>query len=402
MKTHACIFAFLLAAPAAAQDASPAEIFAAPIGIERPAPVTRVPLDYRMGKLFVEAAANGETREFIFDTGSPSIIDRDFADALGLETVGRNTGVDANGNPVTMEIAVLDTLRLGDTIFRRVPVLVFDFSSLPTGRCLIDGGVLGSEILPGSAWRIDAGRGELGVAESADRLGESEPDLRAALHDFGYPHAPVVDYAIGDIDDRALFDTGSAEEVTLFARVAESDAVRARIVPGSLLQGAGYEGESAGGRGETGPLARFTLEDFRIGGQEFGRVRSSVRGVPPSLVGAGLLDTYTVTLDYPGEGFLLERRGAPAPDRPEMGYSVAFTGEHAEIVQLFANSPAAAAGLRLGDRVVAIDGRSLEVSGAADRCAAVRWLVEDFEPALGAEIQVEREDGPASIRVPAG
>lgn len=383
-----------------AQDTDLAAIFAAPVAISRDGPVTAVPLELRMDKLFVHAAANGESREFIFDTGSPTILTREFADALGLETIGRNTGVDANGNPVTMEVAVLDRLAIGGTAFHRVPVLIFDFSALPMGRCFIDGGILGSEILPGSAWRIDVGAGRLSIAGDAATLGGGEPELQARLYDFGYPHAPIVDYGVGDLQDKALFDTGNAEQVTLFARAADSAPVREHVVPGSVSRGEGYEGESAGGRGETGPLVRFSLEDFRIGDHALDTVRATTRSVPPSLLGAGMLASYTITLDYPGEAVVLERRDGVSPPAPEAGYAIAFSEDYAEVAQLFADSPAAAASLRLGDRVLEVQGRSLDIADAQARCEAARWLTESFEPAEGAEIVVLRESEPVAIHVP--
>ena len=163
------LLSFIMLAPAAAAQAGPVQqAFAEPVRIERAEAVTRVPAEWRMNKLFIEATVQGETREFIFDTGSPTMISRTLADTLELEPIGQNVGVDANGNQVTMDVAVVETLSLGGTTFHDVPVLIFDFSPLAMARCLVDGGIIGSEILPGSAWRIDAGAGEVALAQGAD------------------------------------------------------------------------------------------------------------------------------------------------------------------------------------------------------------------------------------------
>ena len=69
------------------------------------APLTTVPLDIRMNKLYVSATLEDQTRAFIFDTGSPTILSQELADALGLERTGSNTGRDANGRMVTMDTA---------------------------------------------------------------------------------------------------------------------------------------------------------------------------------------------------------------------------------------------------------------------------------------------------------
>lgn len=384
-----------------AQGRSLAEIVTAPIAIERTGPVSTVDLDVRMGKLFLTASANGEAREFIFDTGSPSMVSRELADALELEIVASNTGVDANGNPVTMDIAILETLAVGSTVFHDVPVMVFDFSVLSIGACLIDGGILGSEILPGSAWRIDAENESLSFAETYAALGGGVPEVRASLHDFGYPHAPIIDYQLGDVSDRALFDTGNSEAVMLFRPVADDDSVQALMSPGSRRTGRGSEGESAGGLGETTELFRFTLNEFYIDGQMIAPVRAAQRGAPPSLIGAGILDTHHVVLDFPNEEFLLERRQQAAPVEVEAGYSLGFVGGFATVVQIFNGSAADAAGLRLGDRIESIDDHSLLVTPQAPLCDTVTWLTQSFRPAQGGDMTVRRDGEVLTIAVPA-
>ncbi|OLF75454.1 hypothetical protein AWH62_06460 [Maricaulis sp. W15] len=389
----------LVSGAATAQSAELRALFSQPVRLERPDTPDAIPMEVRGGKLFVPAAANGIEQEFIFDTGSPTILSRQLADQLGLEPLGQNTGFDANGNPVTMDIVQLDQLVIGHTVFRDVPVLVFDFSSLATGGCLIGGGVIGSEILPGSVWRIDAQSETLTIAATTDALADHDPDLSGRLHDFGYPHAPIIDYQLGEISDRALFDTGSADAITLFARVAESASARARMVPGSLQRGEGQEGESAGGRGPTGPLARFSLREFELSGQALPTAPATIRAVPPTLLGAGWLSSHVITLDYAGANIFFEARPEPAEPRVDAGYAIAWVDDHAEVVQLFEGSAAAQAGLRLGDHVVRLNDRSMQADGAAV-CNTVRWLFADFNAGDAADIEVTRASGPVVIHVP--
>ncbi|WP_270374259.1 aspartyl protease family protein [Marinicauda sp. Alg238-R41] len=373
----------------------------APIQIERESGPTRIPLDWRMQKLFIEASVDGRrSGTFLFDTGSPTILSRRFADTLELEVLGQNTGVDANGNAVTMDVARVETLALGDTVFHGVPVLVFDFGSLEMGTCFMRDGVIGSEILPGSAWRIDVEQGELTLAEDGEALGTRETAVSAPLHDFGYPHMPIVDYALGDVTDRALFDTGSAEEVALFRPVAESGPVRALMVDGSRMTGQGSEGVSAGGRGEVQALSRFDLTGFEIGGTRLGEVTATTRSVPPSLIGAGMLNRYHVVLDYPGGEFRLEPREAPEAPRAHAGFAVGYEEGAGRVLQLFTPSPAQAAGLQLHDRVIEINGRLLDGADAEQRCDQALWLAQSFSGAEGGEFVILRDGERLTLTIP--
>lgn len=387
------------AAPLDAQTGNIGALMNAPIAIERAAPVTSVPLEQRDGKYFLVASVDGIEREFVFDTGSPTILSRELAEALELEILGQNTGTDAHGAAVTMDIARTGTIALGDIVFRDVPVFVHDFGAMPLGRCFFDGGVLGSEIFAGSAWRIDAENGRLQIAESTDAISIADDALTARLHDTGYPHAPVVEYAIGSQHDRALFDTGSEVPLSLYAPLLTNPAVEDRLH--AVQRGRGSEGVSAGGRGAVVDLARFRLSRIALGDSGISNIGGISRSVPPTLLGAGLLDRFVVTLDYPGERFVLESRAVPANTRPEPGYRLALVDDRVEVVQLFEGSAADDAGLRLEDRIIGIDGRVVDVAGEQDLCALVRFVSGRPFEVRALSLEIDRDGSTVSLRIPA-
>lgn len=368
--------------------------------IERNQPVSHVHMDVRHGKYYLDAEANGQQGEFIFDTGSPTILSQQFAQKIGLKAVGHNRGVDANGTQLVMDIAILDRLDLGGTVFRNLPVLIHDFSDLDVGNCLIGDGVLGSELLPGSAWRIDEANAKLSIAETARAMGVSSKAVRQKLYDSGYPHLPIIDYRVGDVAEKALFDTGNSERVVLFKAVANNPSMRSAIVPNTTMVGAGFQGESAGGMGGVEELARFTLKDFEIGTYHLGESRGTTRAHAPTLVGAGILQDHVVTLDYPNGDFILEKRGAAKRSKAEAGYAVSYRNGHAEVVQMFNGSRADRAGLKLGDHVIAINGHGLALPKAGAKCDQVNWLIGRFDPRKAATLQIERGGQRKTIKVP--
>ncbi|KCZ89674.1 aspartyl protease family protein [Hyphomonas jannaschiana] len=396
MRFYILFAAAMLFVPAEAQTSPDiASVLTAPVGIERREDVTSVPLRPHMGKVAIMASLNGAEREFVFDTGSPSMISRALADELGLELVGQNRGRDANGAEVVTDVAIVDRLDIGGISFRSVPVLIHDFTAVDPDGCFIRDGVIGSEIFPGSAWRMDAGRQVLEIAGDAALLmpeDGAEPPVAGPLEDFGYPHAPVFRYSIGGFEDRGLFDTGSSDSVTLFSQAAGNRQVKKAMVRGTLRTGRGSEGISAGGAGEETDLARFDLEGMKIGEVDLGRQSGTLRQVPPSLLGLGILDNYRVTLDYPGGRILFELREEPARGRVHPGYALQETADGVRVLQLYKGSAAAKAGLKLHDEVVAIDGQPL--TGAQDPCVTARWLAEG-RPAETARTLTIRRSGKA-------
>lgn len=61
-----------------------------PIKIERDEVVTSMPLQIRSGMLHLTASINDFTGEFVFDTGSPTVIDQTIAEKLNLKILDNN------------------------------------------------------------------------------------------------------------------------------------------------------------------------------------------------------------------------------------------------------------------------------------------------------------------------
>ncbi len=375
-----------------AEPPSLANILTEPIQIERGASVTEIPFGLRSGKIYLPAMINDFSGEFVFDTGSPTILDQSLADQLNLEIIGENSGRDANGNVVKMKIALVDSIVLGDTRFQDVPVMVHDYSTVPLGKCYLPNGLLGSELLPGSAWQVDVPNAKLKIASSADELSMQAPTFSAPLHIFHYPFAPIVDYSIGRFSDKALFDTGNASSVALFAEIENDKQVRKQIDRRSVKTGAGRHGTSAGGLGDTLPLKRFDLKTVKIGDYDLGRTSANSRPVPPTLIGAGILRTHVITLDYPSRRFMMTQSEGSIAPISSPGFALMVNDAQIEVSQLFETSQAKKAGLKLGDRVVAIDGQKLSISTESEKCETSLWLSNEFDPTAVEVLTVQRDD----------
>lgn len=401
--TLCAVTAFTLSAAASlAQPLTPQEAFQREIRIERGSDASEIAFDWRLGKIFIEAEVNARPGGFIFDTGSPTLLDRGFADTLELDIIGQNRGRDAHGAEVVTDIAIAETIRLGDVVFHDVPVLVFDFSALDQGSCFIENGVIGSEILTGSAWRIDLSRQTLSIAANTDALPALPDGPESTLHDFGYPHTPVIDYAVGDMQDKAFFDTGFAGELNLFEEAADTPAVRRAIVRGSLQRGLGREGESAGGWPDPEPLTRARLGSVTLGGDALPPLQTDLRPIAPTLFGAGLLNSYIVTLDYPGARFSLSPLDEPLTAKPAQDFSIALVGGHAELVRVYENTPADRAGLEMGDAVLSVDGRRLVTEPRDARCDTALWLADEMDAQAVQSLTVWRDGETYTVSLTAG
>lgn len=336
-----------------AADAPPAWVTQGPY-VDAPSLALEVPLEVLGNRLFVEVELGGHPRRFLFDTGSPSMMDAPLADALGLEVIDRRQGRDAHGAIVETRVGQSD-LVVGGTTFRKVPVFVADFPE--TARCLFDG-VLGSEVLPLCAWQIDLPESALRCSSDLGRLAHIDEAARQPLHTFGYPHAPFLEVRFAEkANSKALFDTGSPEYIAVSPPDLEG-AKRNRAV-GRTVPGSGSIGGSLGGPAPEADQHMVQLQTLSLGSVALGPVAALARESSPSLIGAAVLEHFVVTLDArSASAYFAPYRGGPYA-RAAYGFGLSFH-DGVRVALVWEGSPADRAGMRVGQRVVAINGEPVD------------------------------------------
>lgn len=324
-----------------------------------------VPMTVFANQLQVEVEVNGTRRRFLFDTGSPSMMNAAVAADLGLESVDRRQSRDSHGAIVETEI-VQANLTVGGTTFYKVPVFVAEFPHV--AQCLFDG-VLGSELLPLCAWQIDVPGAALRCRTDARSLSHVDGAKRLQLHDFGYPHAPFLDVQLATkARSKALFDTGSPEYLAISPPDLQGASRNGGVT--KTINGTGSIGGSIGGQAPDREQVMAQLNEFAIGDVSLGRVNALRRESPPSLIGASILSHFVVTLDYNSStAYLHQYRDGPFL-RQSFGFGLAFD-DSVSVSMVWDDSPAAEAGLRVGHAVTALDGRPTDTS-----CAGIRSAIQ--------------------------
>ncbi|MBD1556298.1 hypothetical protein HC752_05050 [Vibrio sp. S9_S30] len=326
-------------------------------------------------KIYLYASINGKRYRFIFDTGSPTILTKQVATDLGLTIMGTNKEKDANGNLVSMDLSIADSIEIGDVRFRNVPVFIFDPSHLPKASCYLEGGVIGSEILPLATWQLNFRDGEIVLTSDKRKLEYINQASRTSLKQGGYPHAPIFKHRInGKFTDDALFDTGNTELLNLNLPALQQ-MLADEVVPNPEVEGRGSFGESEGGEAEPTAYYQTAIERLRVGGLELNNVHSWTRTSTPTRIGAKLLENHIVTLDYPNRKAYFYPFKERSKDPINWGFRTSISELNALNVS-FLESPSIAenAGLQLGDRILKVSYRDTTYIAPEKRCEILRWL----------------------------
>ncbi|MEX2498293.1 MAG: aspartyl protease family protein [Wenzhouxiangellaceae bacterium] len=344
-----------------------------------------LPMKVFGNQLLIEVEVGGVPRQFLFDTGSPSMMSAALAAELKLEVIDRIKGRDSHGAVIDTEIVQSD-LTLGGTTFYKVPIFVADFPKPP--KCLFDG-VLGSEMLPLCAWQIDVPESTVRCSTMLTKLEHIKKAKQQRLHDFGYPHAPILDVRFtSKAKSKVLFDTGSPD----FMAISPPDFEGAERSGGiaRTRAGTGSIGGSIGGLAPEKDQLRVELDIMRLGNVELKNVGAILRDSPPSLIGASVFDHFVVTLDSSNAtAYFDQYRNGPFA-RQSYGFSLSFEEEQPKVSLVWDESPAESAGLKVGQRVTAINGQPTDAS-----CDGIRKTMRAMSD--GNTIAVEWEGGEAEL-----
>jgi hypothetical protein len=241
---------------------------------------------------------------------------------------------------------------------------VFNFSDMRHvfGSEMFDG-IIGLPVFSQAVVRVDYGRRLLTFTKPS---GFSYKGKAAAVGFELERFLPIVRGEVDGLACRLGLDTGDRSAFTLKGPFVEEHRLRERYAP---------KFEAVTGWGIGGPIRSqvVRLPSLKFAGFEFGGTltrlslqRSGAFNANDTAgnVGGALLRRFAVTFDYPRRRLYFEKEDArdrPHPyDRAGLWLSGSADGRAFEVFDVVARGPADEAGLKVGDRVVAVDGKRAE------------------------------------------
>lgn len=362
-----------LALPAAAPAGAPPHEMAVPmhqpaVAFELAGDSVAVPITMHDGHIGVRVLVNGAGPfPFLFDTGAHgSVMDLAFAQergfALGQQVmVGSPGGAGRPGNLVT-----IDRLELGGLTLKGLTSVAFDGLPFPPGADR-PRGVLGPYSLEGLLVTVDYPGQRLVFRRGA----LPEPDGREIFGWEERERLPEIPVTVGGQALKVHLDTGSSGGINLPTALAAQLALDGPLTDAGYaqtvdrvhgLRGARLKGSLA--------LGRFTVENPVLTFSDLGAGLGNI--------GVGVLGGLAIVVDPahrrmrlvgPADGRITQKDTL----KPHYGMQLSDLGADApEVLVVDADSPAARAGVRPGDLVVALNGRALPELPLKERVTAIK------------------------------
>ncbi len=299
------------------------------------------------------------------DTGFSALVamDRTKAQRAGIvEAAGKPT---PDGNRTFRgDGRATATLQVGPITMRDQPITVRDFSTnAPDMDCVMGAALLRSHVIE---FNYEAARVRLHAATGFTvPPGASTVPLIFRTNP-SVPFVPVhVDLADGSSRDlQTVVDTGTTYYALAVAPLA-STWMRERIATTTIPE----HSSTASGSVQ---LVSARLRSVKVGSLSveepvIALVGEGLIGVDDGLLGLGFLRRFTVWIDFNGRAMhLAPNRNIAAPHLFDAsGLGLKRVADGYEVNDVFPGTPAASADIRLGDRLIAIDGQRATKLGFA-------------------------------------
>jgi hypothetical protein len=321
---------------------------------------TTVPFELIDNRVFVEARLNGQGPfHLILDTGAAGFSIADAAaQKLRLKVKDAGTGQGVGEKEVRAGQAHIESVQIGDLRFENVETEVLaGYDAINVfGRKPVDG-VVGLAVFEQVVAKHDYIRKTM-TFTLPDRFSYRGAGV---VVPFERPRQiPVVEAELDGVHGKFGIDTGARSSLLLYGPFTEQNHLREKYdarLEGVTGWGIGGPVRSLLARAKELKIGDVVVHDLviRLSTQKAGATTSSAMA---GLIGPDVLAQFDLTVDYPHSRIIFEKNQqyGQRDSYDRAGLWMGQDGQNFSVIDVIPGGPAAEAGIRQGDTILAIDG----------------------------------------------
>lgn len=326
---------------------------ATPVVATVPGARAEIPFElYRGNRIVLAGTVNGTATDMLLDSGAGvTTIDRDFAKAIGLKK-GMHITAQGSGGTQPAELVEAVTLEVGNLRLSGVTVAVIDLDAVEKAIGRPIPVILGRELFMNSVVGFDFDRQRIALSPSASFTPPAGATAVALKREGTLHYLPISVNGLPPVD--AALDLGNGGAVSLSSEYHQAQP-RLAALPYAL--------GLAGGVGGVHEMKRVTLPKVGLAGFSFSSVPADLGSVAKgpysgrANAGIQLFKPFQLTLDLGHDRLWLKRTDRAAEfAKDRAGMFLVLESDHFNVLHVSPGSPAAKAGLKKGDRIVAVEG----------------------------------------------
>ena len=323
---------------------------------------TSVPFELLNNHIYVQVKLNGKGPfRMLCDTGGVNIITPKVGEQLGLKPEGALQGRGVGEKSEDIGLVKIEKLQLGEVTLSNQLFATFPLEALSHVEGVPESGLVGYEIFKRFVVMVDYQRSLLTLTLPSAFVYKGKG---TAVPFKLKGHIPEVEGEVDGIAGKFDIDTGSRASLSFLAPFVEKHGLKSRYSP---------KVEGVTGWGVGGPARALVtrVKELRLGTvavkDPVAELSLQTKGafIDPYVagnVGAGVLKRFNITFDY-GHQQLIFEPNANHDAKDVFDRSGLWINESAdgfEVMDVLANGPAAAAGIVVGDKIVAVEGKRRE------------------------------------------
>lgn len=312
-----------------------------------------LPFSIIKNKIVIEVGVNGQKRHFMLDTGAPTVISRSFYKEITSDSVTSNRNVtDANGKTNKLSLVNISSIKLDKSIFRNVPALLLDDTTLIL-KCLKIDGFIGSNLLRNSIIQFDAKTKRIIITDDLKNLQLGNTNAIDIVLDN--QSNPFINILINRKNKETfLFDTGSDEFIALSDHLLSKQKKYNLSI---IANGIGSSTMGAFGNGSFTNKTRIKLDEFQFCNSHFRNVISETTPSETSRIGERIFNYGITTIDYIGKKMYFHSYTTNEIDGYEKKWNLtpSFQNNTPVVGTVWSDT----LGAKPGETIMAIDGHPL-------------------------------------------
>jgi hypothetical protein len=318
--------------------------------------------------LYVDAKINNSASSyrFVFDTYAVNLIRQNLADRLNLN-VTELTGPFAQQLERTMvapRMVKFDSIQLGNLAFQGHGGFIIKEDQNHDILAYLEDGILGANLMKHAIWQINFRESTIKVTDKISRLDFIDGAVKIPFKPHSLQKSPDVQVEVNGSGIFELqFDTGSNKDLKLI-----TDNLASYNVPGRRVKLTSISSLTMGEESTELTESYLTkLDSVRIGSKVFKDLPVEIfESADKSLIGKGQMGNafmrhFIVTLDwFENVIYLYPRADNPiGKQKKSFGLTVGYRDNAVRIRSLYEGSEAEKRDLKIGDRVLSINGRDM-------------------------------------------
>lgn len=349
----------------------------------------RISFDYGAKLPIVEATINGHKGRFLFDTGAPNVLSKEFSQKLNLKKLAYGSVGDSGGNVLNNQAFIqIETITLGKVTFKNTGAIIQDLGTSQAMKCLNIDGIIGANLMRNAFWRIDYQNKKIEITDDLNRF-ELTNEYSTINFKTKTQGTPLIDLDIDGIKVKNLtFDTGSNGQMSIptsaLQALQKTKTVSSTYSIGSTTYG-------VGGKAKNDTLFYGIIDTIKIGNLNLEKkiIKFSTHS---DNIGNKYFENYNVVLDWKNEKiYMKELQNYQHDFLIDFGFGIDWQDNGIYIGSIYTNSDATN-NLQIGDKILKINNQEFTNLSNDTICTTFKNNDWDYEKQDSIIITVMRND----------